>query len=171
MVEEAERAWYHTRWVRVAAAQLVPSLPPFAALTQAADGGGVRETDRRQIEVDLSRSAVRGLKVADAQKAALRRLLRAWCVLRPDLGYSQAMNFVGVVAITVAAGDEEGAFAIFVALMQRLPADFYAEAPPLRGFQVEVATLTALLEEHLPGLLTLADGALLEALPLIACKW
>ena len=30
--------------------------------------------------------------------ARLRRLLRAWCVLRPDWGYSQAMNFSAAVA-------------------------------------------------------------------------
>jgi hypothetical protein len=70
----------------------------------------------------------------------------------------------------VCGHDEAKAFSIFAALIHRLPADFYAEAPPLRGFQVELATLTALLDHHYPDLLDAADGALREALPLIVCK-
>ena len=86
-------------------------------------------------------------------REALRRLLRAWCILRPDWGYSQAMNFSAAVALVVADHDEATAFAIFVALVHRLPPDFFAEAPPLRGFQVELGALTSLLEERMPRLL------------------
>ena len=81
------------------------------------------------------------------------------------------MNFPAAVALAVASHDEPDAFAIFVALVHRLPADFFAEAPPLRGFQAELATLTALLEARSPQLLEAADGAVREALPLAACKW
>ena len=33
------------------------------------------------------------------EKRLLRRVLRAWCVLRPEVGYSQAMNFVAAVLL------------------------------------------------------------------------
>ena len=103
--------------------------------------------------------------------ARLRRILRAWCVLRPDYGYAQAMNFSAAVTLWVAGHDEAKAFSLFVALVHRLPTDFYAETPPLRGFQVELSTLTTLLDDMMPTLLNAADGALREALPLVACKW
>ena len=80
-------------------------IPPYDSLCDAAarTASALRETDRRQIETDLSRSSVKALHVAEADEparvAALRRLLRAWCILRPDMGYSQAMNFSMAVAL------------------------------------------------------------------------
>ena len=161
------------RWVATAKV-LHPALPRFADLNSAA-ATSLRETDARQIDTDLHRSNVSTLELAEekapAHRECLRRLLRAWCVLRPDWGYSQAMNFPAAVALVVANHKEADAFAIFVALVHRLPPDFFAEVPPLRGFQAELATLTALLEARLPALLEVADGAIREALPLVACKW
>ena len=58
----------------------------------------------------------------------------------------------------------EEAFEIFVALMDCVPLeDFYAERPPLRGFQIEVEVLLVLLEERQPTLLSNPHvGALLR---------
>ena len=162
---------YRERWL-AAARKLHPSLPRFSDLCAASHS--LRESDSRQIETDLHRSSVAKLHIDEADRpkhrASLRRVLRAWCVLRPDWGYSQAMNFSAAVALVV-AGNEADAFALFVALVHRLPPDFFAEAPPLRGFQVELACLTTLIEERHPLLLEAADGAVREALPLCCCKW
>ena len=129
----------------MAAASAEPP-PGYAALCQAAERNlGLRAKDSRQIEVDLNRSSVAVLPVPEAGKeahrAALRRLLRAWCVLRPEVGYSQAMNFVASAMLCVVEHDENAAFRLFAALLGRLPPDFYAEQPPLRGFTVEVDAL------------------------------
>ena len=166
---------YRTRW-SAAAKRLLPMLPPFSALSLAAErSDGLRETDARQIDTDLARSHVDGLQLAEADlplhRASLRRVLRAWCVLRPDWGYSQAMNFVAAVMLAVAGHDEPTALLLFAGLIARLPPDFYAESPPLRGFQVEVAAIFALLEDRGAELLDLSDGVVREVLPLVACKW
>ena len=97
-----------------------------------------------QIEADLPRSEVAelGVCIGDpaAHEAALARLLRAWCVLRPDVGYSQAMNFVAAVLVALFRHDEAGrgealAFGAFVALLSRLDPKFYDAR--LTGFYVE----------------------------------
>ena len=136
---------YRRKWL--GAIQPPSSLPSYELLSGAAESGsGLQETDARQIETDLARSSVQTLPISEedlpGHTSRLRRLLRAWCVLRPDWGYSQAMNFSAAVALCVAGGDEASAFTLFVALIDRLPIDFYAESPPLRGFQVELETLT-----------------------------
>ena len=143
---------YRQRWLQVAAASAEPP-PGYAALCSAAERNlGLRAKDSRQIEVDLNRSSVAVLPVPEAGKEAhrksLRRVLRAWCVLRPEVGYSQAMNFVASAMLCVVERDENAAFRLFAALLGRLPPDFYAEQPPLRGFTVEVDALLHLLERR-----------------------
>ena len=161
----------------MAAASAEPP-PGYAALCQAAERNlGLRAKDSRQIEVDLNRSSVAVLPVPEADeeahRAALRRLLRAWCVLRPEVGYSQAMNFVASAMLCVVEHDENAAFRLFAALLGRLPPDFYAEQPPLRGFTVEVDALLHLLERRLPSLGLTADALerVGEAMPLVLAKW
>ena len=183
-------AAYRERWLEHA------GLPcPYVILHHAAErGDGLRPTDARQIEADLPRSAVESVPIADhilpAHLAALRRLLRAWCVLRPDIGYAQSMNFIGTVMLVVcghseavgtsggantsappsdeAMQSEADALGLFLAMMERLPDDFYSDLPPLRGFQADVGALLLLLERRHPSLFSYADLA--EALPLVCCK-
>ena len=116
-VSRVPLAWHE------AAAVLVPDLPPYDVLSAAATrGDGLRDVDARQIELDLHRSHVSSIDVDDGHLDRLRRLLRAWCVLRPEIGYSQAMNFVASVMLHQCEGDEPAAFALFAALMAVLPA-------------------------------------------------
>ena len=116
-VSRVPLAWHE------AAAVLVPDLPPYDVLSAAATrGDGLRNVDARQIELDLHRSHVSSIDVDDGHLDRLRRLLRAWCVLRPEIGYSQAMNFVASVMLHQCEGDEPAAFALFAALMAVLPA-------------------------------------------------
>ena len=163
---------YRSAWLQlVRESGSFPPIPQFAALSGAAErGDGLRESDARQIDADIHRSRVASLNIADADvhmhRAALRRVLRAWCVLRPDVGYSQAMNFVAAVLLALAQHNEAEAFELFVALLHQLPADFYSERPPLRGFQVEVGALVGLAQDLLPELCAVSGGVVLEALPL-----
>ena len=110
----------------------------YAALSAAAErGDGLSDPDRVHIEKDLARSQVACLEglVGTEQKeehmAAVGRVLRAWCVLRPDVGYVQGMNFAAAVLLALLASDEADAFAVFHALLMRLPADFFSKSPSL----------------------------------------
>ena len=108
----------------------------------------MREGDERQIAADTARSQVAEIST-DSERLGL--LLRAWCVLHPEIGYSQSMNFVAAVTLHVCDNCVAEAFLLFVALMECVPLeDFYAERPPLRGFQIEVEVLLVLLEERQP---------------------
>lgn len=49
-----------------------------------------RAADEAQIELDLSRSGLQ----EEHERAALRRVLRAYAAYRPDVGYVQGQNFI-----------------------------------------------------------------------------
>jgi len=134
-------------------------------------GDGVIEADTEQIEKDLERSNITAGQDGDsaAHHCSLRRLLRAWCLLRPEVGYVQGMNLAASVALEVLGGDEDAAFALFSALLSRLPADFFSQTPPLHGFNVEVRALALLLEERFPAVGGLRH-LLYEVLPIWASK-
>ena len=130
------------RWIQHAHA-LLPDLPLFESLVLAAKHSGViPEATAAQIEADLPRTHVNSLIVPEEDQAAhwasINRLLLAWCVLRPEIGYTQSMNFIAAVALGICGHDEEAAFLIFAALITRLPADFFSASPPLQGFHIEV---------------------------------
>ena len=63
------------------------------------------ETDREMIDKDVHRAGREALGVADedakSHREALRRVLHAWCVLRPEVGYCQAMNAVAAALLVV----------------------------------------------------------------------
>jgi hypothetical protein len=39
--------------------------------------------------------------LSDEDEPKLRRMLRAWCILRPDVGYAQGMNIVGALCLAL----------------------------------------------------------------------
>ena len=142
--------------------ELHPSgVPHYAALSAIAEGDarkirGIVEID--SVDADVERSMVEGIhsKMDEAHleshHAALRRLLRAWCVLHPDVGYAQSMNLIAAFSLAIFAEDEAPAFTLFCGLMARLDPQFHAQWPPLLGFHVEVDSLIALLDEYVPEL-------------------
>ena len=134
--------------------------------------------DEEQLQLDVERSTVDGLEelyVAqmdeESLRAALLRLLRAWCCRHPA-GYCQGMNFVAMVLLVVmhhaapSWPDEESghraevdAFWTFAAVMELiLPSDFYA-APSMPGLQCDVRVLFELF------VLSRRGGELLSAAP------
>jgi len=170
------------RWLKVLPSVL-PELPSFEAVDAVArHKDSIRVIDSRQIDADIHRSDVTHwypqLKFKDDCARAkfhesLRRLLRAWCVLRPEVGYSQAMNFVAAILLqAVCKGDLPSAFELFCALIARLPSDFYSESPPLQGYLVEVEAIILVLEDRYPEMFEGAEGeGLREALQLASAKW
>ena len=178
---------YRARWADSSRA-LLPSLPPYAGLSSAAEAGeGLRSTDARQIESHLAPAAWAAelasgpirLAAEDvaAHRAALRRVLRAWCVLRADWGYARSVGRAAAVLLCVAGHDEAAAFAALAALIHRLPLDFFAEAdaegsgPAYRGFQVECGVMLQRAAAAHPRLMRAAGGAVGRALPLAATRW
>lgn len=125
------------------------SLPAYSALAaigeeRAHNIRGIMDMD--SIDADVERSGIEGVhsqmseEQRDAHHASLRRLLRAWCVLRPDVGYAQSMNFVASFSLALFGDDESSAFTLFCGLMATLDSQFHAQWPPLIGFHVEVCT-------------------------------
>jgi hypothetical protein len=105
-----------------------PAPPPFRLLLERADGV-LREEEADQIERDLHRSGRAELGADDTLElhcARLRSVLRAWCVLRPDIGYCQGLNFVAAAMLCACEQEVAPAFSLFVLLLSRLPRDFCA---------------------------------------------
>ena len=121
-------------------------------------------SDAEVIEADVPRSCVPQMATSEAdviqRNSALRRILRAWCILRPDVGYSQGMNVVAALCLALCGLDEENAFTLFVALLTRVGLDYYSSSPqPLAGFQRDVDVLLDLVGEAVPALDPSAGGA------------
>jgi hypothetical protein len=69
-----------------------------------------KDPNWKQIELDLRRSGSDSEPFDKPENIdALRRVLRAWCALRPDPGYLQSMNFLAAFLL-VQIGVEEDAF-------------------------------------------------------------
>lgn len=181
---------YRMKWL-CASRILLPSLPPYADIDTAARAGdGPCTADSRNIDQHLGqpaphtgrfssglfRTAQNYLQVAPvhlaAHAAALRRLLRAWCLLRPDMAYVRPMGRIASVMLCVAGHDEPTAFAAFAALVHRRPAQCASnDSVSSPAVQDEVSRLTRLVEGRSPGLLGPSRGAGYRALPLVASKW
>eukprot|EP00392_Amoebophrya_sp_AT5.2_P007524 g7539.t1 len=126
----------------------------------------------RQIEVDIPRTLPKAL-TSDAQQAALRRILRAYCLHNPTESYCQSMNVIagvlvflffreqgeGVSSLCGEAEDgdlgeqdgplTEGAiFALFVCLLNRLTPHYHSAT--LKGLMVDVNVLEKLMQELCP---------------------
>jgi hypothetical protein len=82
---------------------------------------------------------------------ALRRLLRAFCVAHPELGYLQSMNFVAAFQLLVMSRrEEEAAFWAFEALVTRFLRGYYA--PDMGILRVDCAVVNGLLGVRMPAL-------------------
>ncbi len=124
----------------------------------------------RQIELDLPRTFgehpwLRGEPARDA----LRRVLCAAARAVPSVGYAQSMNYVAAFALLIYRADEESAFWLVRAALERLtaPATYARE---LQGLHVELRTLASLIQAKLPKLAALLRG--MEAgTSLFATEW
>ena len=155
------------RWPRRTGGRALQAAAGAEASYAALLRGPLTADDEEQIGLDVERSTVDGLESLmppwldeAALRAALGRLLRAWCCKHPD-GYCQGMNFVMMVLLVVmqhaeqrdgtaiqgySYGAEETAFWTFAAVVELLlPSDFY-EAPSMPGLQREVRVLFELFE-------------------------
>lgn len=96
---------------------------------------------------------------------ALRRVLQAYALRNPQVGYCQAMNIVSSVFLIFC--DEENAFWMLTSLCENLLPDYYNDK--VVGAQIDQGVLTELIATHLPELHDHLDN--LGIIKMISLSW
>ncbi|XP_038053263.1 TBC1 domain family member 2B-like [Patiria miniata] len=124
----------------------------------------------KQIELDLLRTLPTNKNFDNIESKGipcLRRVLKAYSVHNPAIGYCQGLN--RVAAISLLFLDEEDAFWCLVAIVECImPADYYSKT--LIGSQTDQRVFKDLLSEKLPRLNTHLDNFGID-LSLISFNW
>ncbi|KAF2153159.1 RabGAP/TBC, partial [Myriangium duriaei CBS 260.36] len=142
----------------------------FNLLSKIKRGEELKDTDREHIERDLNRtfpdnltfkpdpspSSARTSSSDDGDSGpetpiigALRRVLQAFAVHRPSIGYCQSLNFIAGLLLLFLDSDEEKAFLLLnVITSDYLPG---THGVSLEGANIDIAVLMTSLKELLPG--------------------
>ncbi|GAB9462687.1 hypothetical protein Gpo141_00000174 [Globisporangium polare] len=104
----------------------------------------------RQIELDIDRTfGHSGTKICtEAGRAVLRRILRAYSIRNPSIGYCQGLNFI--VGFLTLAVEEEPAFWLLVVICEDLYPGYYT--PTMAETQTDMLVLKELIADELPSL-------------------
>eukprot|EP01038_Epipyxis_sp_PR26KG_P005733 gene5733-7917_t len=100
-------------------------------------------------------------------ETSLRRVLQAFALHNPDVGYCQSLNFVaGMMLIFM---DEEDTFWLFLTVIEKLlPHDYYTKS--MIGTYVDQFVLAHIIKKHLPIIHSTFEKNQLQ-LPLITVQW
>jgi len=108
---------------------------------------GPCEEVAKQIELDLPRTQPRGLEIGDDQRQILRRVLNAYAVRNPAVGYCQGMNFIAMVFLVLGFA-EATIFSGLRRIVEDILPDVHASG--LEGYIRDVAVLEVLVHHLLP---------------------
>ncbi|KAI9908435.1 hypothetical protein PsorP6_003948 [Peronosclerospora sorghi] len=112
---------------------------------------GTIETEAfRQIELDIDRTfgGSETIICSELGYAQLRRILRAYSLRNPIIGYCQGLNFI--VAFFMLMTDEETVFWLLCALCEDFYSGYYS--PSMSDIQLDMLVLKKLIAEELPQL-------------------
>ncbi|KAF4552213.1 Rab-GTPase-TBC domain-containing protein 7 [Elsinoe fawcettii] len=134
----------------------------FSLLHQIKHEDKLTETDREHIERDLNRTFPDNITfkpnpisddpLAEVEEtpiiAALRRVLQAFAVHKPSIGYCQSLNFIAGLLLLFLDSDEEKAFL----LLNVITTDFLpgTHGVSLEGANIDISVLMSSLRELLP---------------------
>lgn len=155
----------------------------FTLLQKIKRGDELKDTDREHIERDLNRTFPDNLTFKpdpdmagsttdgdhdDAPETpiigALRRVLQAFAVHRPSIGYCQSLNFIAGLLLLFLDSDEEKSFLLLnVITTEYLPG---THGVSLEGANIDIAVLMTSLKELLPQVWTKVDDQPVSAGPL-----
>ncbi|KAF9482599.1 TBC-domain-containing protein [Pholiota conissans] len=108
---------------------------------------GTTSTSTEDIEKDLHRSLPEYAGYQSPEGIdALRRVLRAYTYMNPDLGYCQAMNILAAAILIYMS--EEQAFWLLEVLCGRLLPGYYA--PSMHGTLLDQRVFESLVQKYLP---------------------
>uniref|UniRef100_A0A1B0B5L1 Rab-GAP TBC domain-containing protein n=1 Tax=Glossina palpalis gambiensis TaxID=67801 RepID=A0A1B0B5L1_9MUSC len=119
-----------------------------------------------EIERDLRRSLPEHPAFQhDDGLGALKRVLQAYALRNPHVGYTQAMNIVTSVFLLFC--DEENAFWMLATLCENLLPDYYKDK--VVGAQIDQGVLNELVKHYLPDLHNHLDR--LDTIGMISLSW
>ena len=96
------------------------------------------------IENDLKRTFN---DAENLSKDILRKILIAFAVTHPEIGYCQSLNFIAALLLVV-LGDEPAYHALCTIVEDFLPADYYTAG--MHGFRVDLQLFNSILHERTP---------------------
>lgn len=142
----------------------------FATNLQKARSGGGAGGAVAQIEKDLDRTfPSHPFFETDAGISALRDVLTAFAVRRPDIGYCQSMNFIVGILLLFYPKELDKCYWMLVAIVEIvLPPDYYT--PSMSGIHVDIMVLQRLLDRKLPAVSAHLKANHIE-LEIVAISW
>ena len=103
-----------------------------------------------EIEKDIPRTFPNHPSLANRESAAaLVRLLTAYGIRNPSIGYAQGMNFLACTLFMICDGDEHSIFALLATLCEDILAGYYC-APDVVGLYIDADVVLSMINEHAP---------------------
>ncbi|KAK4570535.1 hypothetical protein LTR86_002615 [Recurvomyces mirabilis] len=163
-------AWF---WYAGGPGRLVKEPGLYANLLQQVEEGQLSDNDREHIERDLNRTFPDNIRfkpdvasMADLQAGgkrskipvepevsmvrSLRRVLQAFAVHNPGIGYCQSLNFIAGLLLLFLDQDEEKSFILLEIITSiHLPG---THGVALEGANIDIAVLMSCVKDSLPGI-------------------
>ena len=103
-----------------------------------------------QIMLDVARTFPKSSLNLDS----LTKILHAFAVIHPEIGYCQSLNFIAAVCLTVMKQEDQAFILLVLIVEDYLPKEYFT--PAMTGYQVDLTMITILLKERTPDVYNLA---------------